>query len=108
MKAVVYTTYGSPDVLQFQDVEKPRRVGSLASYRATCGCLALFQNPPSEPCLILSYHTALQTCVTCFGNGSARMEVYVAGMTDDKRFALHRNHPGDPKGFVFPTAPTAL
>lgn len=24
MKAVVYTTYGSPDVLQFQDVEKPQ------------------------------------------------------------------------------------
>ena len=23
MKAVVYTDYGSPDVLQFKDVEKP-------------------------------------------------------------------------------------
>jgi NADPH:quinone reductase-like Zn-dependent oxidoreductase len=23
MKAIVYTTYGSPDVLQFNDVEKP-------------------------------------------------------------------------------------
>jgi hypothetical protein len=36
------------------------------------------------------------------------MYVDVAVMTHNQRFALHRNHPDHPCGFLFPSFPTPL
>ena len=66
MKAVVYTKYGSPDVLQIKDVEKPapRENEVLIKKARAAGLKVIESDIPAEEAARLSMHMQLESKIT--------------------------------------------
>lgn len=92
------------DVADTPEHDPMRRV---ESWRATFD-EALFQQSPSEPCLILSYHTALQYFFAFNGSRHTVVNITMAAKANNQRFTLHGYHTCYPTWFFFTACPALL